>query len=148
MYCGDGINDLEALAAADVGMAVGAADASAAATFSDKHYSVAGQLPSMTLQMLVQVGVGVGLSYFSPCLLCSLHQKDLKMLSITRQGTTHLQNWSYPVSLACYKGRSNANLQYTQCFWFASAKHAVRLSHAHCAQQSGVYHVCSDLLLW
>ena len=43
LYCGDGINDLAALAAADIGMAVGSAEASAAATFSDKHYSVAGQ---------------------------------------------------------------------------------------------------------
>ena len=43
LYCGDGINDLAALAAADVGMAVGSAEASAAATFCDKHYSVAGE---------------------------------------------------------------------------------------------------------
>ena len=42
LYCGDGINDLAALAAADVGMAIGSSDASAAADISDKHASVAG----------------------------------------------------------------------------------------------------------
>lgn len=42
MYCGDGINDLLALAAADVGMAVAASNASAAASLSDQHASVEG----------------------------------------------------------------------------------------------------------
>ena len=43
MYCGDGINDLTALGAADVGMAVGSSEASAAATLADRKSSIAGQ---------------------------------------------------------------------------------------------------------
>lgn len=42
MYCGDGINDLAALAAADVGMAVGSSDASAAASVITKQNGIAG----------------------------------------------------------------------------------------------------------
>ena len=42
LYCGDGVNDLLALAAADVGMAVGHSHASAAAALCDTRSSVEG----------------------------------------------------------------------------------------------------------
>ena len=59
MYCGDGINDLVALASADASMAVGSGHASAAASVSDRHASVAGTLP-------VRLHV-VGGAAFLPC---------------------------------------------------------------------------------
>ncbi|KAL0032691.1 hypothetical protein WJX79_003604 [Trebouxia sp. C0005] len=42
MFCGDGINDLAALSKADLGYAVGASDATVAASVSTSHKSVAG----------------------------------------------------------------------------------------------------------
>ena len=43
MFCGDGINDLAALSAADVGMSVSATDAVIAAALSTPQGSVSGR---------------------------------------------------------------------------------------------------------
>ena len=54
MFCGDGINDIAALSAADVGLAVGATDAVIAATLSTSQGSVAGKCPVLLLYNLGQ----------------------------------------------------------------------------------------------
>ena len=45
MYCGDGLNDLIALAAADVGVSIVTGDATAGASISIQQSSIAGGLP-------------------------------------------------------------------------------------------------------
>ena len=82
LFCGDGINDLSALAAADVSMAIGATDAFVAASVTTPKMSIAGMhcntpclatrqillLLWLFLQMVVSCWVQPG---FSPCLICS-----------------------------------------------------------------------------
>ena len=60
MYCGDGINDLAALASAEAGMAVGAGHASAAACIADSHPSIQGMhcntMPCHACSLLLAFG--------------------------------------------------------------------------------------------
>lgn len=52
MFCGDGLNDLAALGTAEVGMAIGPIDAMAAAPFSTRHSSIAGEPVSYSFCLL------------------------------------------------------------------------------------------------
>jgi len=82
LYCGDGINDLEALANADVGMAVGSAEASAAATFCDTHYSIAGlQLTSLCVRFYTS-SVLLSSVLFSSVLLSSVLLSSVLLSSV------------------------------------------------------------------
>ena len=70
MYCGDGLNDLVALAAADVGVSVGTGDAAAGASISIHQPSIAGTVLAAGLCHLpiLLKHVSVCLSTCMPCL--------------------------------------------------------------------------------
>ena len=67
MCCGDGINDLVALACADVGVAIGTGDPAAAAVFSTKQSSVGGDVSH------TNVYVTVLLDRVKPQVFCKQH---------------------------------------------------------------------------
>ncbi len=69
MFCGDGINDLAALSAADIGMAIGA-DAVIAAELSTSNASIAGQLSAAFLHKAPHMSTA------TPCILpCSVQTR-------------------------------------------------------------------------
>ncbi len=76
MFCGDGINDLAALSAADVGMAIGANDAVIAAALSTSQGSVAGQHGNHSFQCS-----GIH-SFFHPFIRSSVHPFMHSLLTV------------------------------------------------------------------
>ena len=55
MFCGHGVNDLEAVAAADVGFVISAGDAAAAAAISSSTPSVKGTLSPSVIKALLML---------------------------------------------------------------------------------------------